>query len=585
MRKERLFFGFVILGCLGAGLVFAQVQTQRKLKASLPPLPDLVARIDSVGTPIVVGTNIEVPLTVTVQNAGSLKAGVFKVSISFEVTEGGRPGLASRGDVPFTVPGQADRWRPLTSGELSPRGKPRDSETFGGRAVFDRAYGGTRVNLIVTADSTAGDELMPSYGRVQESSEGNNTAAREINLGPEGATGTAAALGCSGQSPPGYFRQELTQFKFVETRTRHNAYAVTLVNNGTAPTAELNFTVEYEITRGSKPLLPPSGQIEIPPAARRGAALAPRERRQYEIPLSLSLIFAGLGIKFRTRVDSPGGTTLDGGSFRTPWSSVRSIPKVEIRVTTDFLRAVLAGKIDGSIRLNNFAGPTSDFQLDNEPIRRNDSSVVIGQHRAVGREDMFTPQLFPYEVGVERYWFYCNDLNGTFGEPDSFAIKDGKFMITIKFETGGGPEIRGWVFVRPYWYDTPPDFKFSKFELYIYLTPMLHDGKISYSGVGVGMDLQLDLAHSVWRGFDRVLGATIGTSILESVRRSLPPAIQAEVLKQLDTEQNRTLFETEVENSLREQIRAALGELALALIPPLESIRGEGGAIIITLGL
>lgn len=583
MKKACFLLGFLIAIQVPAGLASGQGQIiDKKITPKLPLRPDLTARIDHIGAPAVAGGNIEVPLTVTVHNAGPGKVGIFKVSTSFEVLSGTYAGPATSGGMAFTVPGQADVWNPTTAGDLN----PQDSVTFRGKIVFDRAYSGTRLRITVTADSAAGDEFMSPYGRINEANENNNTASQELTLA---ATGAAAALRCYNQIRPGSFQLDATQLKFIENRERSAAYAVTLVNDGTATTGELTFIVDYEISRGSKPGLPASGQVPIPDSARRGASLAPRQQRTYELPLSLPIIFAGLDVKFRTRVQSPGGTIPDGGTFQTPWSVVRYIPKVEIEIYTEMFRNILEGKIFGLFRLNNFT-PTSDYQLDNEPFRQNDSYVIIDKERRTRPptdEEKYTPDVYRYNIGddIDTYYYYINDLNGSFGERESFAIKDGKFMLTIKFETGGGPEFTGWdKFV--YWYDSPPDFKLSKFDLFIYLTPTLRDGKVSYSDIGIGMDIQINFASSHWGRFDKVLGATIGSSIIEKVRKSLPEAIREEVKKQLDTDANRTFFEQEVEKSVREQIRKYLGSLADTMTLPIESIRGGRlGTIIVTLAI
>lgn len=572
MKRRVVFFVSLSVLLIGAAVVSGQVNIKRPVPSPIYR-PDLVPRITEIGSPTVVGEQIEIPLTVVVQNMGLGQAVTFAVSTRYETVSGSTPGRSA--DVAFRVPGQANQFYPMTSSTLQPAGSSGDSVTFRGKVIFDRAFSGTTVKLYVIADSMVGDEFLPDYGRVRESNESNNSIFQEININPGTAAGAAVGLALHTQTNPGGFRLEGIQY--VEVRNSFGAYSVTVVNNGTMPSGELRLSVQYEITRGSKPGLPAIGTAIIPDSAGRSSSLAPRERRKFDLPLTLPLQFAGLEVKFRTQLD------YSGGSFQTMWTRPSYIPKVEVKINAATLRDILQDKIFGIFHLNNFAGPTSDFQLDNEPYRRNDYWVIIDRATRDPRdEEKKTLEAFSREVGAERYWYYVDDLNGGFSYED-VSIKDGKIVIRVEFETGGSQEIRGWVYVWPYWYDTPPDFDISRFNVDIYLTPALRNGKISYSGISAGLDLAFDFANSNWRNFDRVMAAVIGEGIMERMRRELPISIRKEVVKQMDTEEQRLRFENEVESAIREEITRRFGALAASLIPEIEGVRGDGPYIIVTL--
>ncbi len=135
-------------------------------------LPDLVvAAISTSGAPTVVGSNVEVPLTVVVKNQGSAAAGAFKVSVDFS-----RAGAAPLA-VAFSVPGQ-DLWYPKATGLNG-----GSSVTFTGKLLFLNSVHGA-VSTIAMADSCSGDEFMPEHCRVKESNEANNRSTAGLSRFP-----------------------------------------------------------------------------------------------------------------------------------------------------------------------------------------------------------------------------------------------------------------------------------------------------------------------------------------------------------------------------------------------------------------
>jgi len=129
--------------------------------------PDLVVTSLTPGDPTVnAAGSVELPVTVVVRNQGDADAGPFKVSLHYNDGSGTFV-------VAFTVPAENNIWYPSTDADL-----PAGAEVnFGGVATFHPFVRGVTVSMTAVADSCSGDEFMPSYCRVQESNEGNNTSA------------------------------------------------------------------------------------------------------------------------------------------------------------------------------------------------------------------------------------------------------------------------------------------------------------------------------------------------------------------------------------------------------------------------
>jgi hypothetical protein len=137
------------------------------LATGCPPVtgPDLIVESFVVtGTPTVVGSTVEVPVSVTVKNQGDASATTFKVSTEYTSSTGTFV-------MAFTVPGQANIWYPFTPGNLA----AGSSVTFDGKVTF--IIGGETVTARAVADSCSGDEFMPAYCRVDESDETNNVSS------------------------------------------------------------------------------------------------------------------------------------------------------------------------------------------------------------------------------------------------------------------------------------------------------------------------------------------------------------------------------------------------------------------------
>jgi len=131
-------------------------------------MPDLVvSSIRITGDPVINSKGaVELPLAVTVKNQGTGIAGNCKVSVDY--TRAGGTFV-----VAYTVPGQSDIWYPYTGTSLGAGA----TKPFVGKLTFHPSVHGETVTITALADSCSGDEMMPSYCRVNESDESNNESA------------------------------------------------------------------------------------------------------------------------------------------------------------------------------------------------------------------------------------------------------------------------------------------------------------------------------------------------------------------------------------------------------------------------
>lgn len=158
---------------------------QPTLEVQQVGLPDLVIQAISPGIPARVGTRVEVPYSVRVRNIGRSPANIFKVSVAYHVVSFPIV-LADRltvreGVIAFTVPGQSNVMFPFTGANLN----AGDEVTFTGKlsfpTIFDSSFDENtpevRIRFEAFADSSQGEgSTIPSYGRVRESNESNNTS-------------------------------------------------------------------------------------------------------------------------------------------------------------------------------------------------------------------------------------------------------------------------------------------------------------------------------------------------------------------------------------------------------------------------
>ena len=138
-------------------------------------LPDLTVTSVATGTPSFISpSEANLPLTVTIRNAGDSTSTRFKLSVDVIDSSG-------RFVKPFTVPASGDRWYPWKTGLA--RGA---TYSFRGTLYIGMSGGaslhGQRITVIPRVDSCSGDEFMPDYCRVRESNEANNEYSRSVTL-------------------------------------------------------------------------------------------------------------------------------------------------------------------------------------------------------------------------------------------------------------------------------------------------------------------------------------------------------------------------------------------------------------------
>lgn len=128
--------------------------------------PDLVVATLEASGPASVNTqgDVEVPVRVIIKNQGNAAADIFKTAIEYT----GPKGICI---VPFNVQGQKNPWYPYTNASLPSGGEA----VFSGKVILNPSKAsGIVIALKAIADSCSGDDSMPDYCRVKESSERNN---------------------------------------------------------------------------------------------------------------------------------------------------------------------------------------------------------------------------------------------------------------------------------------------------------------------------------------------------------------------------------------------------------------------------
>lgn len=528
-------------------------------------LPDLVPWIARRGIPSERSGEIVIPLSVTVQNRGTTAAALFKVSVDFEVVSGGRPGLLNSGGAAFRVPGQRNVLYPVTAAPLPAGAPPASTVTFTGEAVLPASYSGTTVRIRAVADTTAGEEFADPAGRVRESDETNNASPWADAVLSAGTPD----LRVWNQTPPLSFSIEGEQI--VEYRGGREKFIVSVINSGTAPSGPFSVHAAYEAAGGGAP---GTGTIlPDPPEAGRSSGLAPGQKAVFDrIVLKLPVSLAGARVRFRLVIDPDNRVReSDEGNNTGPLTPVTGLPVRTLRLAGSLVLPVLGDRLRGRIRLNNFAGPTGDFQLDREPARRDDSFISVGEWRTV-----FTPPFFHYGSGASRSWYYLNDINGDFGGPRSLrfvpgtGVASGRIAGKVSFETGGDCEIRGWEYTAPYWYDSPPDVDIVRMEISLSLRPVIRNGRISYDQVTVSPDIRITL-RGFWKFVDN---AILSRGIVDYLRNMINTEVRRQVEAALLSREVREAAESSIEAA----VRPTLNRLG---VRRLLSVRVDGDGLLV----
>jgi hypothetical protein len=150
------------------------------------PLPDLLVESIQLGARPTFGgapglaqqpERLLVPVRVTVRNAGTRPAPVFKLSASFTRMIG--PIRRETDGAPFVAPGQRDPDFVFTTSPLAAGA----TVSISGVIVLPLSMAGQSVALEVMADSCASEQAQPPYCRVQEGNEDNNVSeALQVQL-------------------------------------------------------------------------------------------------------------------------------------------------------------------------------------------------------------------------------------------------------------------------------------------------------------------------------------------------------------------------------------------------------------------
>ncbi|MBN1333860.1 MAG: hypothetical protein JW971_08840 [Synergistales bacterium] len=529
------------MGKKGKTLVILCVAVAFAILMTIPAfaMPDLVAWVSSRGVPIERGDEIIIPFSVTVQNRGTEPAQPFKVSVEYEVVSGGIPSLLS-GVLQFRVPGQSDIWAPHTTGLLPNGPPPASTVTFSGELILSSSLSGAVLRICAIADSTAGEEFAEPAGHVRESDENNNSTPW-IEVRP--MTGLPDLVFRS-QTRPAMFIME--DRYIVENRSAGGGFAFTAENRGTAPAGPFRITVEYEILEGVESHVSRHGfvaNIPVEDISSEGLAVG-RTQAFNNLVLKFPEGLAGARLKVRVRIDDS-NSVAESDEFNNvgPWSPPFFLPRRtdSQRIPGTLILRTLGTLFRGSLHLNNFAGPTDDFQLGAEPYRQNDSWIRIGP-----LSESFTPPLFHYGEGATRSWYYLCDINGEFGGPGALYFSGDRIAMRVTLETGGPYEIRGWEYTRPYWYDSPPDIDLTRIELFVALRPIIREGRFSYDRVTVTPNIDLTL-HGFWEFVDNVI---LSNGITDYLRNTINSELRKRFEAILTSDEIRIQAEDQIERVL-----------------------------------
>jgi hypothetical protein len=240
-----------------------------------------------------------------------------------------------------------------------------------------------------------------------------------------------------------------------------------------------------------------------------------------------------------------------------------------LSITESFLD-ILGSTIKGQIHLNNDNGhPDDDHFTRTNPFRANDCSINIniGTENHSGTFNL--PEIY-FEKSGSHYHYYVRDLDcllaggpGRLGH-ETLNIASGKFMIKLPFETSGRVELRGWEYTLGVYYDlSAPDIDITKLDFYVYLTPVIREGKLSYSDIQVVPDIDIR--------FTGALDTVFMNDALYRIRSAMRDHMQATIRPMLLDSRIKQAFEEGAMNALR----------SLFGVNRVESLRAEDNRIVI----
>lgn len=139
----------------------------------------LVSSIEVLGTATETGNGLQLPVEVDIANWGNLAAQPFKISASYRDPNSGQTFLAAFSAEDSDGVSGADTAYPWTTDDL----EVGETVTVRGMLYFATTTLQNRdVEVTITADSVAGEELMEDTGRIAESDETNNTLEETVSL-------------------------------------------------------------------------------------------------------------------------------------------------------------------------------------------------------------------------------------------------------------------------------------------------------------------------------------------------------------------------------------------------------------------
>jgi hypothetical protein len=198
---------------------------------------------------------------------------------------------------------------------------------------------------------------------------------------------------------------------------------------------------------------------------------------------------------------------------------------------TEGLLDILGSTIHGRLHLNNDNGHSDDDHFTtHKPYRANDSRIEVNDYAA-----QFTLPEAAFTVGAMHYRYYVRDLDAQFGGGAGFrgrdllGIRDGRLVLTIRFETEGRVELRGWELTTGIYYDlSAPDVDITRLDIFVDLVPLLRDdGVFTYSDVRV----VADLAISFTGAYDTVLMNDIRSRVRTAIADQLNAQIRTALLR------------------------------------------------------
>ena len=213
-----------------------------------------------------------------------------------------------------------------------------------------------------------------------------------------------------------------------------------------------------------------------------------------------------------------------------PPPQLQTLPACKFSITEGLLD-ILGSIIRGYIHLNNDNGHSdSDHFTTNEPFRANDSTIRVNDF-----SERFNVPVAAFELNGMDYRYYIRDLDAEFGGGPGFrgrdllGIKDGKLVLTVRFETGGRVELRGWELTTGIYYDlSAPDIDITKLDVSVHLTPQLRDdGVFTYSDVWVSNDLNIRFVGA----YDTVLMNDIRIEVEATFSREINGLLRQALLR------------------------------------------------------